>query len=58
VVIAALGEASERTDPLTIVDDAEFAGMDIDELLARFSESRAERGLPEALKCCKTYVRK
>jgi hypothetical protein len=38
VVLAALGEASERTDPLTIVDDAEFAGMDIDELLARLNE--------------------
>jgi len=38
VMHTALGEASERTDPLTIVDDTEFDGIDIDELLARINE--------------------
>ncbi|MCR8695272.1 hypothetical protein NWP13_22325 [Rhodococcus pyridinivorans] len=33
-----LGEASERTNPLTIVDDNEFDGMDSDELLAGLNE--------------------
>lgn len=38
VLHTALGEESERTDPLTIVDDPEFDGMDIDDLLARLNE--------------------
>lgn len=38
VVHAALGDMSERTDPLAIVDDIEFDGRDIDELLARLNE--------------------
>ncbi|APE12766.1 hypothetical protein BO226_25865 (plasmid) [Rhodococcus sp. 2G] len=38
VLRAALGEESERTDPLTIVDDPEFDGIDIDELLAHLNE--------------------
>ncbi|MCT7293891.1 hypothetical protein NVV99_23585 [Rhodococcus sp. PAE-6] len=39
VLHAALGEESERTDPLTIVDDPAFDGIDIDELLARLNEN-------------------
>lgn len=38
VVREALGPASDRTDPLTIVESPEFDGMDIDELLARLNE--------------------
>lgn len=38
VLHAALGEESERTDPLTIVDDPAFDGIDIDELRARLNE--------------------
>ncbi|WP_374214099.1 DUF6924 domain-containing protein [Rhodococcus pyridinivorans] len=38
VLHTALGKESERTDPLTIVDDPEFDGMDIDDLLARLNE--------------------
>ena len=37
-VQAALGLDSDRTDPLTIVENPEFDGMDIDELLARLNE--------------------
>ncbi|MCD2108140.1 hypothetical protein O4214_25145 [Rhodococcus erythropolis] len=38
VVHTALGPESDRTDPLTIVEGPEFAGMDIYELLARLNE--------------------
>ncbi|RQO50024.1 hypothetical protein DBV08_05775 [Rhodococcus sp. KBW08] len=38
VVREALGPASDRTDPLTIVESPEFNGIDIDELLARLNE--------------------
>ena len=38
-VQSALGLASDRTDPLTVVENPEFDGMDVDELLARLNEN-------------------